>query len=187
MYIKSYACFINEYHAEATQEKVMDFLYAYKTVRYASQPMEPDKALGMIASHHPATPHTKLIEDWVRRDTKTVYRAIDLSDENMAYAHYFSGVGRYWTHDMNSATPYFSDGVSDGNIFVLEARVELGDIDWKDTLYKSSYHLSGEKEIYLNATATPTVTKVYLLENNLIGNGVRLTDLKVPGGINVKV
>lgn len=102
---------------------------------------------------------------WVHSD-HLIYREMTMSDKIESIDDIKeSGVGIFWTFDKDSAEAYSGRGDGENNIVLLTATVEAENVDWEQTLTKSLYSLSNEREIELIEG-----TNVELLEMEIVNN-----------------
>jgi len=102
---------------------------------------------------------------WIHGD-HLIYREMTMSDQIESIDDIKeSGVGIYWSYDKNSAEAYSGRDNGQNNIVLLTATVEAENVDWEQTLTKSLYSLSNEREIELIEG-----TNVDLLEMEIYNN-----------------
>jgi len=90
---------------------------------------------------------------WIHNDEHLLYRSMTIPSK-LEYMNDVteSGVGVYWSYAEDGAEAH--SGQSYYNEIILTCSVEPEDIEWENTLHKSLYDLSDEKEIELKPNTT---------------------------------
>jgi hypothetical protein len=89
--------------------------------------------------------YNKLI-DLLDGDTLTIYRSININKDGEKHKEY-DGVGVFWSYDYNGAISHNGNFSDEHHQIILKAEINIRNIDWHNTLYKSIYNLSDEEEI----------------------------------------
>ena len=91
----------------------------------------------------------------------TVYRAITIPSHNIYdwLSSKYSGLGIYWSFEQKGAYPYNAN--SNDNYYIMQAKVRLQDINWKETIKKCLYSLRHELEIEINLNSIVKLEAVF--------------------------
>jgi hypothetical protein len=106
-----------------------------------------------------------IIENNVVDNKLPIYRVmtIDKDTEHINKLDY-NGIGLFWTYNENDAEAYCGEFCSKKHSILLKGLVDIRNIDWESTIYKSLYDLSFEREIEIEINVTVELTG-YILEN----------------------
>lgn len=92
-----------------------------------------------------------------------IYRSLYIyKDDDLHKKH--SGVGVYWTYNKNNAEAYSGTKTKSKHEIILKAEVDIRNIDWEQTFFKSVYNLSDEEEIETRDYATVKMTGYVLVD-----------------------
>lgn len=105
----------------------------------------------------------KVITDAIARGENTlpVYRAVELPkslEVLKGFIKQYKGVGAYWSHNYDLAKTYWNR--IEGHTIVLCARVDVRNVNWSETFFKSLYYLSNEEEIEIRTHATVALDSI---------------------------
>lgn len=96
----------------------------------------------------------------------TIHRKIYLPDDPEHLEkelEKFGGIGIFWSYEKNAANVYWESGDFKNRYYItFEASVNINNINWKRTIYKSLYGLSSEKEIEVYDNTTVILKAIYL-------------------------